>query len=207
MAGRLTRFLNLERRRALPTDAAGTVEERFQAERAAQLRSGVELEVAHAEEQPFLRCPACEADNGKFAERCVNCQGSLAGEEVRAWNEHFWSRRRAILALEAKAQAEAGPLEGGTHDFGVALAQAVAREQKEKLGWMRADGDNAPWGVRALRGIEEPANRFFVGATTAGVFFGALATAFNASGGLQLGAAAVVVLIASVFVPRRPTRY
>lgn len=207
MAGRLTRFLNLERRRALPTDApGGTVEERFQAERSAQLRSGVELEPEHVGEQPFLRCPACEADNGKFAERCVNCQGSLVGEEVQVWNEHFWARRQAVLALEAKARAESAPLEGGTHDFGVALAQAVAREQKEQLGWMRADGDNAPFGLRALRGIEDPANRFFAGAATAGVFFAALATAFRASGGLQLGAAAVVVLILSVFVPRRPTR-
>src|SRR5438067_13440486 len=116
MAGRLTRFLNLERPRK-PDDTpahgvatkarftgeeppAASPDEIFRAEREAQLQSGVEIDTTDAAEQPFLRCPVCEADNSKFAVKCINCQSRLDSDEVRARNARLWQQRLASRVLD-----------------------------------------------------------------------------------------------------------
>src|SRR5213075_46124 len=100
MGGRLTRFLNLERpRKPGETPPHGVANEaRFREERRAQLESGIEVETGDAAEQPFLRCPVCEADNTKFAVKCINCQGRLDTDDVRVWNVTFWRQRVAEQA-------------------------------------------------------------------------------------------------------------
>src|SRR5215470_16134204 len=111
MTGRLTRFLNLERSRKPASEAptgvanvgrfggepprAAEPVDAFKEERQAQIRSGIDVEMHGAEEQPFLRCPVCEADNSRYAVKCLNCQRSLDGPEVLAWNRQLWAARRA----------------------------------------------------------------------------------------------------------------
>src|ERR671927_1380762 len=96
MAGRLTRFLNLERPRRpgeAPHHEVATTG-RFTGD-----PSGMSLQ-PDVGKQPFLRCPQCEADNSRFAEHCANCQAPLGGDDVRAWNEKLWEERQAQLAQE-----------------------------------------------------------------------------------------------------------
>src|SRR5207245_3697896 len=91
MAGRLTRFIKLERPRR-PDEAP-----HHEVAPTAPFTgppSGMALEMDHGE-QPFLRCPRCEADNTRYADRCVNCQAPLVGDDVRAWNERLWAERQA----------------------------------------------------------------------------------------------------------------
>src|SRR5438552_7893825 len=110
MAGRLTRFLNLERARK-PSDTPhhGVVtKERFRQEREAQLKSGMEIETASPEEQPYLRCPVCEADNSKYAVKCLNCSTRLDTDEARAWNEQLWKKRRGEMRQQQRAEAAHG---------------------------------------------------------------------------------------------------
>ena len=102
MAGRLTRFLKLERPRR-PDEAPH--HEVATTARFTGPPSGMALEMDHGE-QPFLRCPRCEADNTRYADRCVNCQAPLVGDDVRAWNERLWAERQAQRAREHAARQE-----------------------------------------------------------------------------------------------------
>src|SRR5579859_1539840 len=110
MAGRLTRFLNLEKRRPPRDEPAHDVVTpgRFTPESSPPapgpshpvMTPGrfdppeLQLSQDHGE-QPFLRCPSCEADNGRFAGRCVNCGGPLDTEAARTFNQQLWEGRRA----------------------------------------------------------------------------------------------------------------
>src|SRR5436309_5262857 len=149
MAGRLTRFLNLERPRK-PDDTpahgvatrarftgeeppAASPDEMFRAERETQLQSGVEIDTTDAAEQPFLRCPVCEADNSKFAVKCINCQARLDSDEVKAWNARLWQERRAARELEQKPPAVVSVEQNRL--LGESLAQMVAESERAKMGW------------------------------------------------------------------------
>src|SRR6185503_7385851 len=81
MAGKLTRFLNLEKPRPASEDAPRPVAN------AARFGGEAPLALDESGEMLSLRCPSCEADNNRVAERCFNCQRALQTTEVHAWNE------------------------------------------------------------------------------------------------------------------------
>ncbi|HET9751760.1 MAG TPA: hypothetical protein VFP52_02315, partial [Myxococcales bacterium] len=100
MAGRLARFLKLEQPQKdaeVPRHEVATTA-RFRGE-----PSGIALEPDFGD-QPFLRCPQCEADNTRYAERCQNCQARLSGEDVRAWNAQLWAARQAAEVERSKSE-------------------------------------------------------------------------------------------------------
>jgi hypothetical protein len=167
MPGRLTRFLNLERPRKASAEPAHEVvtPHRFEPE------PEIQLSQDHGE-QPFLRCPSCEADNGRFAERCVNCGARLDTAEVRDWNDRLWEGRQLEAASAAEAEAaRQAQLAADQRALGEALAQQVREREEERLG------DFTPLGVRLLGQLEGRAQL-----------------------GAALGAAAVFVIGASLAV-------
>src|SRR5260370_35642509 len=135
MAGRLSRFLNLERPR--PADdkepRAPVSKGRFgpeppeelRRERQRALASGVALDDQPDSEQPFLRCALCEQDNNRFATRCQNCGGDLTLAEQRAFNARLWAGRREqalreqdeLARFHAASAAAATAPAGGTVDY------------------------------------------------------------------------------------------
>jgi hypothetical protein len=229
VAGRLTRFLNLERARkpderephvALTKERFGAEPPRpadFQAERAAQLESGIEVETGSAAEQPFLRCPVCEADNTRYALRCLNCGRALDTGEVHAWNEQYWARRRTELEQEHKAEAkielQREAARNAQRELGEMLAQQMAEHEQARLGWMGDSRmyDSTPWGMRILNLISSPGTRFAVAMGLVLTFFGAGAVAWRAHDDTVRGVAGFIALaLVSLFLPNwrgRPRRW
>src|SRR4051812_6769877 len=105
---RLLRFLHIEPRKAqVETPPAADSEiERLRKERRERFASGLEIADQPAETQPFLRCAVCEADNGRFAERCMNCGAALGTPEQRAYNDALWERLRAYDEAVAAERPE-----------------------------------------------------------------------------------------------------
>jgi hypothetical protein len=203
MAGRLTRFLNLERPHrpgeAPPHEVA--TKARFTGE-----TSGMVLS-PDLGEQPFLRCPRCEADNSRYAERCFNCQDVLTGEDVRAWNEQLWTRRQEEAAREQ--QQGQIPTEQDllrqNRMLGEALAREVAEKERARLSWWSGGNANdfTPAGVRLLRLLPTTRARALAGAAAVAGFFGAAIVAFLARKHpmLQGGALVVALLLLALFTP------
>ena len=201
MAGRLTRFLNLERaRKPGETPAHGIVskdrfsgesppaaepEDLFRAERAAQLDSGVEIDAHPDSEQPFLRCPVCESDNSKFAVKCINCQGRLDTEEVHQWNVRLWARRQKARALEPRPPAPV--------DQQRLLGEAIARRVAETEGARFRLDDRTPLGLRLLQEIPDPNLRFAVAMGMVVTFFGAGLAVYLAKGHTLVQAVGAIV--------------
>jgi hypothetical protein len=209
VAGRLTRFLNLERARKPadtphhevvtkerfggPPPTPQQVDRHFREEREAQLESGVEIETAPAGEQPFLRCPVCEADNSKYAVKCLNCSQRLDTDEARTWNERFWRKRREEMQQQGRAEA------------------ALEQREGAQLGWMQDRGLNspAPIGFRLLRAIVSPRLRLATGLGFAGVFVGALLLAFryrHLDPSVEGFALLAAFLVVSLFLPNMRRR-
>jgi hypothetical protein len=201
MAGRLTRFLNLERRRkpgAGPAHAVVT-EGRFVP------RPELELAPDHGE-QPFLRCPSCEADNSRFASRCVNCGSRLDTEEVRAFNDQLWEGQHAqaevdrVETLERQRKLESDRLAftEEQRELGESIAREVGERERVRLG------SATPLGLRLLSRLEGHAQ--IVAVVAAAALF--LLCAFVAVAARDhpllrgLGAAGAVLLLA-LFCPRR----
>src|SRR5438067_1803471 len=150
MAGRPTRFFNLERARKPQGTPAhwGVTRERFGAgpptpqqidrgfreAREAQLESGVEIEKASADEQPFLRCPVCEADNSKYAVKCLNCSQRLDTDEARAWNERFWRERRGEMQVQRGAEQALEERQDQARNAQRALGEVLARQVAQTEG-------------------------------------------------------------------------
>jgi hypothetical protein len=224
VAGRLTRFLNLEKaRKPGETPAHGVVnkvrfgeeppapadpDELFRAERAARLESGVEIATAGAADQPFLRCPLCEADNTKYAVKCINCQAALDTDQVRDWNAALWQKRRAQQQVEASGAAANERLREQNRLLGEALAREVAERERGRLGWGASYGDSTPLGIRLLNLIEDPNLRFVAGLLMAGGFIASGLIAFTARHhpGVQTAAFVVAVALLILFTPNRPRR-
>ncbi len=210
MAGRLTRFLNLERaRKPSDTPAHGVVskerftgeappapipaDQAFRAEREAQLESGIEIETVKPAEQPFLRCPVCEADNSKYAMRCLNCQ-------TRA-------ERQKQKAAEPVAPP-AAVVDQQQRLMGEAIAQQVGERERARMWWSRDPGDPTPLGMRLLELIPDSNVRFAVAMGLVGAFFGSGLVAFVARSHpvLQTGATVVAVALLVLFMPNRRRR-
>jgi hypothetical protein len=205
MAGRLTRFLNLERPHRPgegPKHEVAT-KARFTGE-----PSGMALE-PDLGEQPFLRCPRCEADNSRYAERCLNCQAPLMGEDVRAWNERLWAERKAAQAQEqpaARHQRETALLQQNRL-LGEALARQVAERERTRLSWWSGASDFTPVGLRLLSLLPTSRARVLAGAVAFGTFLGGAITAFVARKHPMLQGAGLVVALLMVVLFAPNTRY
>src|SRR5439155_1435231 len=156
VTGRLTRFLNLERpRTAEQTPPHGVATKaRFEG---AEPEIGLEFDMG---EQPFLRCPACEADNGKHAEKCFNCGRPLQTEDVRAWNAVFWQARQAQKAVQMLPAPP--PLNEETRKLAELLALQVAEREKVRMWWCKDEQpyDSTPAAFRLLGLIKDANTRF-----------------------------------------------
>src|SRR5205807_1176749 len=136
---------------------------------------------------PFLRCPRCEADNTRYADRCVNCQAPLVGDDVRAWNERLWAERQAQRAREHAARQESRSeqeLLQQNRMLGEALAREVGERERARLSWWWSGGlrDPTPIGVRLLGMLPTTRARIVAGAVAAASFVGAALVAFEALG-------------------------
>ncbi|HEY6910109.1 MAG TPA: hypothetical protein VI356_12115 [Myxococcales bacterium] len=204
MAGPLSRFLKLEQPQkgpdGPPHEVANTA--RFRGE-----PSGLVLEPDFGE-QPFLRCPRCEADNTRYAERCQNCQAPLGGEDVRAWNERFWTARQA---------ADPGKTEPGqtsTPDAQRLLGEAIAREvgerERARLSWWSPESthDSTPLGVRLLAMLPTRRTRVTLAALTMATFAAAAWAALDGSHRPAVRGAGLVIsmLLLLLFTPNLPRR-
>jgi hypothetical protein len=206
MAGRLTRFLNLERPRrpgeAPPHEVATAA--RFTGQ-----PSGMALQ-PDVGQQPFLRCPRCEADNSRYAERCANCQAALTGEDVRAFNEKLWEERLAQHAQESPA-VEQTRMERALLEQNRLLGEALAREVGERARlswWWRSGGlpDPTPIGMRLLGMLPSLRAKLIAGGVAAAAFLAAVVVAVEARGHprMQGSAFVVAVLLLLVFTPNLP---
>ena len=207
MTGRLTRFLNLERpRTAEQTPPHGVATKaRFEG---AEPEIGLEFDMG---EQPFLRCPACEADNGKHAEKCFNCGRPLQTEDVRAWNAVFWQARQAQKAVQ---MSPAPPLlNEETRKLAELLALQVAEREKARMWWWKDEQpyDSTPAAFRLLGLIKDANTRFMVAVCAVVTFLGSGALALSAKGHprLQIVCTVVAMSILVLFVPnsRRRSRW
>lgn len=104
------------------------------------------------DEQPFVRCAACQSEGGKFAEVCPTCGARFDTPEQRRFNEIVWQERRAQQAREQEEERahQAELLADATHDqlLRQQRAQAIAREALESA---RARLD--PLGAPGLAGL------------------------------------------------------
>lgn len=216
MAGRLTRFLNLERPHApgekQPAPHEVATRARFTGE-----PSGMATE-PDSGEQPFLRCPRCEADNTRYAQRCINCSTPLGDEETRAFNERLWAERRAQrvreeVALQQKRLSEAELLQQNRM-LGEALAREVGERERERLfswGWGWGSGgyyDPTPIGIRLLSLLPSTQSRIIAGAVAVMTFIGAATAALGGRGHPRLQLAGFIVggLLLVLFTPNMPRR-
>jgi hypothetical protein len=187
MAARLRRFLFLERRRpaeaaALPTVGAA---ERFRAERARELSSGLEL-AEPSDAQPFTRCGLCGMDNTRYAVRCVNCARSLDTDEQREFNRRLWAERE---------QTAATPLpEREQRVLGEQIARAVEDDELAR----RAEEEPRSTGARLLQLIPGARAR---AATVAALFAAPVGWSL-----MHRSPAALLVLLPllALFAPPRP---
>src|SRR4051812_15647830 len=123
--GGLLRFLHLEpRREASEPERLDPEVERLRAERKQRFASGLEIADDAEDAQPFHRCAVCEAENGRFTERCTNCGASLTTPEQRAYNDALWERMRAY------GQEQSQPAKRAS---GEELARMVAQTENARL--------------------------------------------------------------------------
>lgn len=212
MAGRLTRFLNLER-----PHVSGEKQEPHELATPARFTgepSGIALEPDFGE-QPFLRCPRCEADNSRYAERCTNCRTPLTSEDVRAWNERLWAERKAQKAKDEAAllqtRAASPDLLEQNRRLGEALAREVGERERSRMSWWWGSGyqDSTPIGFRLLSLLPTTQSRIVAGALAAITFIGAAGTALSARGHPRLQGAGFIVglLLLVLFTPNVPRRH
>lgn len=223
MAGRLTRFLKVEQPHKADDSAPHhevATRARFSGE-----PSGLATEPDFGE-QPFLRCPRCEADNTRYAERCFNCQASLAGEAVREWNAQLWAARKAAEASAAGAQRVFGDATapGDAHRLlgeaiaqapvdaqrllGEAIAQQVLERERARSWWWPRPVDPTPIAIQLLRLLPSDSARWIAGCIAAATFSIAALIAFTARQHpqLRLGGFIVSALLVLLFSPNLPSR-
>ena len=199
---RLLRFLRLEPRRSPDAEHAPEAPsldpevERLRAERKQRFASGLEIAEEAPAAQPFPRCAVCEAENGRFTERCTNCGASLTTLEQRAYNDALWERMRAYGQPVEESQPEAP-----SRAYGEELARMAAQSENARLAQM--PGRRPSPGARILAALP-PSWR------TAAVFGGlaelsgtGIAAWHTHAGSWRFVFFASVALIGAMFVPRR----
>ena len=110
------------------------------------------LDNRSTQEQQFIRCMCCEADNSRYAQVCIHCGAPLQTDEQREYNEKFWRQRQVEVAQEQQAVEQ---FHAGKAKLTAEQAELVARAQAEMVKEARGGGEegDAP-GIRLIRGIE-----------------------------------------------------
>jgi hypothetical protein len=117
------------------------------------------LDTRSNEEQQFIRCMQCEADNSRYAHACVHCGSPLQTDEQRQYNEQFWQKRRSEAAQEQQAVQQ---LHQRRQQHEQELSEEQARVQKEAFSQMvkeaqdQAGREGQPWGIRMINGLKDP---------------------------------------------------
>ncbi len=191
----------------------------LRARRAALTESGIALDPQGEEQQTFLRCGVCEADNFRHAVKCQSCNTRLDSDEQRLFNRGFWARRRVEDAAAKQAEDARRLAAGASHDAGTeagasaigpVLARAVAARESQRLAWMEpgATGVRSSVGMELLGRVRDPGVRQVV--------MGGLAVGWLAAGarGLFPGAGesnpvSLVLFFAAalLFIPRGGKRF
>jgi hypothetical protein len=182
MAGKLTRFLNLEK----PRPAGSDTEPPRAVANAARFGGEAPLALDESGEMLSLRCPSCEADNNRVAERCFNCQRALQTTEVHAWNEAYQRQRKA---------AEPPP---------EPPVPAVMREPAPVWNWGADErADTTAAGLRLLGLIGDRDKRMMAAVAMAATFLLSALVALTATGhtGVRVGAGMLALLLVALFVP------
>jgi hypothetical protein len=214
MAGRLTRFLNLEKRRPERDEPAREVATpgRFtplEQPAGAQPAEGhpvvtqgrfdpPKLSLDRAE-HAFARCPSCGGDAGGFDVRCVNCGTRLDTAAARAFNEQLSARRQAEAeAAQAVEVAHQKELAADQRALGEAIAQEVAGREQTRLG------GGPPLGVRWLARLPDERRTQAV-AGLISLFAASILTVILAGGHprLRLLGIGLAVVLLSLFTRRR----
>jgi hypothetical protein len=214
---RLLRFLHIEPRKSEPETPAGdgcsalrpppvagealsfAEIERLRKERRDRFASGMEIADQPAESQPFLRCAVCEADNGRFAERCTNCGAALTTPEQRAYNDALWEQSRAYNQAVEAARPEVPS--SGTRAYGEELARQVGRSEHARLEWMRERRPSP--GTRILGALPQRARNAAILGGLAEIAGTGIAAYSTHEATWRFAFFASVALIGALFVPRR----
>jgi predicted amidophosphoribosyltransferase len=113
------------------------------------------LDQRSTEEQQFIRCMCCEADNSRFAHACIHCGAPLQTDEQRDFNEKFWRQRRSEAAVEQQAVDQ-------IHRHHEDQTEEQSRVQRETFSQMvkeaqvQAGREGQPWGIRMINGLQDP---------------------------------------------------
>ncbi|HEY8208363.1 MAG TPA: hypothetical protein VIG99_12825 [Myxococcaceae bacterium] len=158
-AGKKTeeRFARVEKEQA--PDRAPSPANRPAAQRVARQVSDqpLALETRSKEEQQFIRCMGCEADNSRYAQSCVHCGSALWTDEVRDYNEKFWRQRQTEVAQE-KQEVEQIHARKEQHTKEQAEAKAAAFTAMVKEAQRGSDSGEAP-GIRIIQSIDSSSGR------------------------------------------------
>jgi hypothetical protein len=205
MAGRLARFLRLEQAKT----GAGPAHELATAARFRGEPSGIALEPDFGE-HPFLRCPRCQADNTRYAERCQNCQARLTGEDVRDWNARFWAARQPAEVEKPARKAAQLPTPDAQRLLGEAIAREVGERERARLSWWGSESmpDATPAGMRLLAMLPTRPARVMVAAVALAAFAAGALAALDASHRPALRGAGLLMslLLLVLFTPNPPRR-
>src|SRR3954468_3943468 len=189
--GGLLRFLHLEpRREASEPETLDPEVERLRAERKQRFASGLEIADDAEDAQPFHRCAICEAENGRFTERCTNCGASLATPEQLAYNDALWERMRAYEQEQSQPAKRAG---------GEELARMVAQTENARFTPRRS----ASAGARILAARPSSWRTAAVFGGLAEVAGTGIAAWHTHAGGWRFAFFASVALFGVMFVRRR----
>ena len=198
MAG-LLRFLRLEPRREAEKPAVDPEIERLRAERKQRFASGMEIAEEVPDAQPFHRCAVCEAENGRFTERCTNCGAALDSPEQRAFNEALWEQMRAYKQGVDEARPEVPS--SGSRLHGEQLAREVARTEYKRLEWMA--GRRPSPGARILAALPQGVRTAAILGGLAEIAGTGIAAYSTHDTGWRFVFFASVALVGALFVPRR----
>lgn len=130
--------------------------------------SGLSLDLAGVQGQPFVRCARCGADSTIHAATCGNCAEPLDTAEHRAFNERLWDEQQRELERERAALAElASAREEQKRAVSRPLPEpgmAPPPELLEPIG-----SDEGPLLFEALRALREPRWRWVAGGLVIGL--------------------------------------
>jgi hypothetical protein len=146
----LGRFDGEVPRRPEPQDAsppAPTTLERFEADGT----QGLRMDRHSDEEQPFVRCPVCERDGGRFDTRCGQCGEALDTPKARSFNQALWAKRLAERKDEQEGVAqralEQEKQQRELQEDKVRMATALAQQAKEDYERERLADRITDWGA------------------------------------------------------------
>lgn len=170
------------------------------------------------DEQPFVRCAWCEADNTRYATECEHCHAKLDTPMQRKFNDVFWARRRQDAAAEkralevlqedrtAQADAEARARREGAE----AMAREIERAERRRLEmddprWGDPTGaggafGGTPYGIRLLRLVPNPYVRIALVVAAVALPVALIALGGRRSG-MQLAGVILISLVLSLVAP------